>query len=130
MNGCRPPRPPGAHPRRLGQSKAGRTMIRACSSPPTWAKRGLSAAVSAPSACTRSGEVELGLGGADVGFGEAEFAAYDVGAFDQSDAFVIGDAARQALAAKAAIGRNDEALGRDVFERLADQAGDVFGRLN
>src|SRR5882762_5259311 len=41
------------------------------------------------------GEVEFRVGGADVGFGEAEFAADDVGALHQRDAFVIGDAARQ-----------------------------------
>ena len=65
-----------------------------------------------------------------MGFGEAQFAAHDVGAFDQRDAFVIGDAARQALAAKAAIGGDDQPLGRDVFERLADQPGDMLGRLD
>src|SRR5438045_8701316 len=67
------------------------------------------------------GEVEFGVGGADMGFGKAEFAAYDVGAFDERDAFVIGDAAAEALAAEAAIGRDDETFGRDVFECLADQ---------
>src|SRR5947209_3610172 len=65
-----------------------------------------------------------------MGFGEAELAADDVGAFDEGHAFVIGDAAAEALAAEAAIGGDDEALGRDVFERLADQAGDVIGRLD
>jgi hypothetical protein len=53
-----------------------------------------------------------------VGFGEAQLAAHDVGAFDQRHAFVIGDAARQALAAEAAIGGDHEPFGREVFERL------------
>src|SRR5258708_11934413 len=30
-----------------------------------------------------AGEVKLGVGGADMGFGEAELAAHEVGAFDQ-----------------------------------------------
>src|SRR5205823_648098 len=46
------------------------------------------------------------------------------------DAFVIGDAAAEALASEAAIGGDDELLGWDVFERLADQAGDMLGRLD
>ena len=77
-----------------------------------------------------SGEIEFRVGGADAGFGEAQFAADDVGAFDQRHAFVIGDAAGQALAAEAAIGGDDQPLGRDVFERLPDQASDVLGRLD
>ncbi len=63
-------------------------------------------------------------------FGEADFAAHGVGAFDQRDAFVIGDAAGEALAAKAAIGGDNEALERDVFERFANEAGDMLGRLD
>src|SRR5260370_1300804 len=82
------------------------------------------------SSFTHTGKVELRVGGADVGFGEAELAADDVGAFDEGHAFVIGDAAAEALAAKAAIGGDDEAFWRDVFERLADQAGDMLGRLD
>src|SRR6478672_11928846 len=48
-------------------------------------------------------EIQPRIGDAHAGLGQAEFAAHDVGALDQRDAFVIGDAARQALAAKAAI---------------------------
>src|SRR5690242_9698281 len=121
MNGCRPPRPLGARPVRFSQSKAGRTTVRGCFSALTRTMRGLPAAPSLLSAFAHPGEVKFGVGCADVGFGEAEFAAHDVGAFYQGDAFVIGDAAGEALAAKAAIGRDDEALGRDVFERLADE---------
>jgi hypothetical protein len=32
---------------------------------------------------TRAGEIKLGVGGADMGFGEAQFAADDVGAFHE-----------------------------------------------
>jgi hypothetical protein len=66
-------------------------------------------------------EIEFGVGGADRRFGQTQLAAHDVGAFDHRHAFVIGDAAGEAFAAKAAIGGDDEPLGRDVFERLADQ---------
>jgi hypothetical protein len=53
-----------------------------------------------------TGEPQFRIGGADMGFGQAQFAAHDVGAVDQRDAFVIGDAARQPLAPEAAIGRD------------------------
>src|SRR3954454_22571728 len=43
----------------------------------------------------RRREIEPRVGGAYAGLGQAEFAAHDVGALDQRDAFVIGDAARQ-----------------------------------
>src|SRR5438876_12015112 len=46
---------------------------------------------SGSSALPGAGKIEFGVGGADVGFGEAQFAAHDVGAFDQRDAFVIGN---------------------------------------
>jgi hypothetical protein len=81
-------------------------------------------------ALTHTGKIKLRVGGADVGFGEAEVAAHEVGPFDQRDAFVIGDAAAETLAAEAAIGGDDEPLGRDVFECLANKAGDMFGRLD
>jgi hypothetical protein len=59
--------------------------------------------------------------------GQAKLAAHDVGALDQRDAFVIGDAARQPLAAETAIGGDDEPLGRDVVECLSDQVRHVLG---
>ena len=65
-----------------------------------------------------------------MGFGQTQFAAYDVGALDERHAFVIGDAAGEALAAKAAIGGDHQPLGRDIFERFSDQPGDVLGRLD
>ena len=65
-----------------------------------------------------------------MGFGEAQFAAHDVGAFDEGHTFVIGDTAGEALAAKAAIGGDHQLLLRDVFERLPDQRGDMLGRLD
>ena len=61
-----------------------------------------------------------------MGFGEAQLAAHDVGAFDEGHAFVIGDAARQPLAPETAIGGDDQLLARDVFERLLDEGGDVL----
>src|SRR5690348_4369344 len=124
MNGCRPPRLLGARPLRLSQSKAERTTVRACCSAPTWTMPALPAAASRLSGFAHPGKVKLGVGGADVGFGEAQFAAYDVGALDERHAFVIGDAAGEALTPKAAIGRDDEPRGRDVFEGLPDKGGD------
>src|SRR5437588_9750444 len=44
-----------------------------------------------PRLASRCREIEAGVGGADMRFGEAQFAAHDVGAFDQRDAFVIRD---------------------------------------
>src|SRR5438270_9004900 len=79
----------------LANLKRGRT----CCSVPTRTMRGLPAAASSPSTVARPGEVEFGVGGADVGFGEAQFAADDVGAFDEGHAFVISDAAAEAFAA-------------------------------
>src|ERR1700751_5155729 len=75
-------------------------------------------------------EIEARVGGADAGFGQAQLAAYDVGSLDHGHTFVIGDAARQTLAPEAAIGGDDEALGRDVFERLADEVCHMLGRLD
>src|ERR1700731_1390420 len=100
MNGCRPPRLLGARPLRLSRSKAGRTAVRACFSAPSWTTRTLPAAASSLSTFTHTGKIEFRIGGANVGFGEAQFAPHDVGAFDQRHAFVIGDAAREAFAAK------------------------------
>ena len=65
-----------------------------------------------------------------MGFGQPELVAHDVGALDERDAFVIGDAAAQPLAAEAAIGGNDQPLGRNVFEGLSDQLSDMLGRLS
>ena len=130
MNGCRPSCLLDARPLRFCQSKAGRTTVRACLSVPARTMRDLPAAADSLSTFTHTGEVKLGVGGANVGFGEAEFSAHDVGAFDERDAFVIGDAAGETFAAKAAIGGNDEAFGRDVFERLSDQTGDMLGRFD
>ena len=36
----------------------------------------------------------------------------------------------QAFAAKAAIGRDDEPFARNILQRLTDQTGDMFGRLD
>jgi hypothetical protein len=57
--------------------------VRACLSALTWAMRGLPEAASFLSTFAQPGEVEFGVGGADVGFGEAQFAAHDIGAFDE-----------------------------------------------
>src|ERR1700686_2641270 len=45
-------------------------------------------------------------------------------------AFVERDTPGQPLAAEAAIGRDDELLLRDIFQRLADQRRDVVGRFD
>ena len=45
-------------------------------------------------------------------------------------AFVKRDPPRQTLAAKAAIGADDEPLLGDMFQRLADQRRNVFGGFN
>ena len=76
------------------------------------------------------GEPQLRIGRPHARFGQAELAADDVGALDQRHALVEGDAPRQALAAEAAIGADDELLLGDVFQRLADQRRHVLGRLD
>ena len=53
-------------------------------------------------------EPQLGIGRPHACFGQAELAADDIGALDQRDALVERDAPRQALAAEAAIGADDE----------------------
>src|SRR6185369_7709305 len=73
---------------------------------------------------------QLRIGSAHPCFRQAKLAADDIGALDQRHALVERDAPRQALAAEAAIGRDDEAFLRDVFERLADQRRDLLGRLD
>src|ERR1700680_1047372 len=88
MNGCGSPRLPGVGPPRFSQSKAGRTTVRACFSVLTWTMRALPAVASSLSTFAHPGEVKFGVGGADMGFGVAEVAAHDVGAFDERDTFV------------------------------------------
>src|SRR5262249_42392654 len=75
-------------------------------------------------------EPEARVGGAHVRLGQAELAAHDVGALDQRDALVVRDAPAQPLAPEAAVGRDHQPLGRDVLERLLDQARHVLGRLD
>src|SRR5688500_16962959 len=75
-------------------------------------------------------EPELGVAGPDAGLGQAQLAPDDVGALHERDALVVGDPPAQTLAAESAVGGDDQPLGRDVLERLADEPGDVFGRLD
>src|SRR5262245_49479020 len=77
-----------------------------------------------------AGEIETGIRGANAGLREAQLPADDVGALDEGDTLVVRDPAAQPLAPEAAIGRDDQPLGRNVLERLANQPGHVLGRLH
>jgi hypothetical protein len=76
-------------------------------------------------------KVESRVGGADMGFGEAQLSAHDVGALRRGTRIVVGNAAGEALAAEAAIGDLRSAIA-DVFEALplarVEQSG--AGRRN
>jgi hypothetical protein len=82
-----------------------------------------------------AGRLKLGhdprVGCADVGLGEAQLAAHDVGAFDECHAFVIGDATGPHPCARAAVSDLRSAIA-DVFEALplarVEQSG--AGRRN
>ncbi len=67
------------------------------------------------------------VGGEAGGFGQAEFAAHDVGALHQRDHLEEGVAAAHALASHAAIGCDHQPLGRDVLERAADESATSSG---
>src|SRR5262245_37361154 len=77
-----------------------------------------------------SREPQLRVGSAEAGFRQTELAADDVGALHERNAFVEGDAPRQALAAEAAIGADHELLLGNVLQRLAYQRRDVLRRLH
>ena len=62
--------------------------------------------------------------------GRPELLAHDVGALHHRHHLVGGVAAAHALAAHAAVGRDDQPLGRNVFERLADQRRDLVRPLD
>src|SRR5439155_5362738 len=67
--------------------------------------------------------------GSDVSLGQAQLFPHNVCALHQGHAFIEGNAAREALAAKAAIRRDDQALGRHILQSLADQVRDQMGWL-
>src|SRR5205085_7216349 len=62
--------------------------------------------------------------------GEAELAAYEVRAEHDRDHLVERVAPAHALAAHAAVRRKHQALGRNVCERLAHEAGHLLRRLD
>src|SRR5581483_6607422 len=72
-------------------------------------------------------EVQLRICGAHMRFGQAELAPHDVGAFHHRHALIMSDAPAQAFAAEATVGGDHQLLGRNEFQRAADQAGHVFG---
>ena len=76
------------------------------------------------------GEREALLGGEAFGFRQPQFLAHDVGALHHRHHLVVGMAAAHALAAHAAVGRDDQPLGRDVFQRLADERRDLVRPLD
>src|SRR5262245_20283434 len=70
-----------------------------------------------------------GVRSGDVGFGEAELAAYDVAALGDGAGLVEGDLAIAALTSESAIAGHDELLGGNEVQGVADLAGDVFGAV-
>ena len=77
-----------------------------------------------------SREPQLWIGRSHTRFRQAQLPAHNIRAFDEGHAFVKRDPPRKALATKTAIGADDELLLGDIFQRPADQRGDVFGRFN
>ena len=75
-------------------------------------------------------EPQFRIGRPHARFRQPELPADDIRTLDQCHTLVKCDAPRQPLAAKAAIGGDHQPLGRDVFERLADQRGDMLCRLD
>ena len=61
---------------------------------------------------------------------DAELLAHDIGALDEGGHLVQRVAAAHALAAHAAVGGDDEPLGRNVLHRTADVLGHVFLALD
>ena len=70
------------------------------------------------------------LGREALGFGQTKLLAHDVGAEHHRDHLVGGVAAAHALAAHAAVGRDDQPFRRNVLQRLADQRRDLVRPLD
>src|SRR5215470_13675364 len=79
---------------------------------------------------TSAREPEARVARTHARLGQPQLAANDVGALDESDALVVRDPPAQPLAPEAAVGGDDQALGRNVLEGLPDETGDVLGRLH
>ena len=78
-----------------------------------------------------SGQQRTGrIGGEDIGFGQAEFAAHDVGPAHERDHLVERVQPAHALAAEAAIGRDDQTTGIHHLERAPDQRRDFLRPLH
>src|SRR5580698_9533855 len=67
------------------------------------------------------------IGGQAFRFRNAQFLSHHVGAEHQRDHFVKGVTAAHAFAAHAAIRRNHQTLGRNIFERGADLRRHLVG---
>ena len=70
------------------------------------------------------------IGRQAFGFRDAELLAHDVCAQHHGDHLVGGMPPAHAFAAHPAIGRDDQAFGRNIFQRLADQGRDLVWTLN
>src|SRR5205807_6557413 len=75
-------------------------------------------------------EPQFRIGRPHARFRQPELPADDIRTLDQCHTLVKRDAPRQPLAAKAAIGADDELILGDVFQRLADQRRNVLRRFN
>src|ERR1700724_1650035 len=75
-------------------------------------------------------EREARIGGANLYLRQSQFLAHDIRPQHQRYALVKGDSARQSFASEPAVRSDDQALGRNILERLADQVGDEFRRLD
>src|SRR5262249_47054897 len=70
------------------------------------------------------------VGRRTCGFRQAELAADDVGPEHERNHLVEGMAPAHAFAAHAAVGADDEALGRDELQGAPDVLGHLFGPLD
>src|SRR5215831_20212411 len=91
-----------------------------------WAPRSLRQSGDLARACQR----ETWVGGEALGLGKAEFFANDVRAKNHRDHLVGGVPAAHSFAAHAAIGGDHQPFRRSIFQRLADQRGDLIGPLD
>ena len=65
-----------------------------------------------------------------LGLFESEIATHNIRAQHQRHTFVMGNPARQTLTPEAAVGGNDEAFRRHVFQGMANSGRDLLRRLD
>ena len=74
--------------------------------------------------------LQRGIRGARFAFRQPQLAANDVRSLRDGDGLEEGDVAVAALAAEAAVARDDQLLRRDVLQGAADRVGDFLGAID